>query len=200
MPVRFGRVGHLAIGRDPRRAVGRVGHRFNRHPISLYVGVVHQNVDQHLGVLCRTGRVGQGHGRVVHRRDDDHDLCPGRPSVAVGHRVGEPVGAVPVRFGRVGHPAIGRDPRRAVGRVGHRLNRHPIALYVGVVCQNVDHHLGVFCRSGRVGHRNRMMVPASFAATDSFTATTAFAVTTSFAVVPNRHIHRTRVARHNRRR
>ncbi len=81
----------------------------------------------------------------------------------VADLVGERVGAVEVRVGRVGHRSVGVDRNAAVQRIVRDLGRldRVFRIRIGVVAQHVDRHIGVFIGARTVVARLRRAVDVS---------------------------------------
>ena len=158
MPVRLGRVHDPAVRGDLRGSVRGLRDRLDVQRIAVRVAVVRQDVDRDRLVLVRRRRVGHRQGPIVHRGDSNLDIRLCRATVAVRHRVGEPVGAVPVRFRLVHDPAVLRDPRGSVFGLGDRLDVQRVAIHIAIVRQHFYRNRLVFVRCRRVAHRNGRVV------------------------------------------
>ena len=156
--VRLGRVQHRAPGDQHRRAVRRRRHLRHRQRVAVGVAVVGEDGDGHRPVLGRLGRIVDSQRRVVDRQHRHFHRRPGRLPRPVAHHVGEAVGSVEVRLGRVQHRARGRRRRRAVRGRRHLGHGQGVAVGVAVVLEDGDGHRGVLGRLRRVVDGQRRVV------------------------------------------
>ena len=98
-----------------------------------------------------------GSGRVIHGGNGDGHSRRRRSALSIADRVGDRIGAVEIRLGRVGQDATRPDRHRAIGRA-RRCDRQRIAVGVAVIGKDRNRDGGIFVgRCGIIG-RNRRRV------------------------------------------
>ncbi len=153
-----GRVGHVRpVVHDGSVRALRDGIHAQRIPFRVAVVDEHvyrpRDIHRHCHAVVNSRRriILPGDRYRHHRR-----MCPAR---GIRHDIGETIRPVVSGRRRVGHVRAVVHRRTVVGR-RHLFHAQRIPVRVGVVCQHVDRHRGVFGRGRRIVRRHRRLVPS----------------------------------------